>query len=272
MSNRCDFDSMPKQLDCIVKEGDKMMISPASIQSYIPLACTTSDRTTGTIAVKTFRVTISPKGDVSDLLVKWIKKTYEDNNKYVVIEKGTSGQRHLHMLIQFEKPKQKKDLRDVLSRIIKKYHEDSILKFALVINSCYDMNWYDEYLRKEQDVEHVCTDDFDADVFRNALPDQATQDALQAATGRRPIGSFWIDHEKRWIEYSPDVSTHESASKYFEYRMFVIRDMEPISGRRLLEITYTLFKYRNRSHGYDMAQRQYFEKHFEGQIQSFSRI
>lgn len=265
MSNRCDFDSMPKQLDCIVKEGDKMMISPASIQSYTHLACTTSDRTTGSIAVKTFRVTISPKGDVSDLLVKWIKKTYEDNNKYVVIEKGTSGQRHLHMLIQFEKPKQKKDLRDVLSRIIKKYHGDSILKFALVINSCYDMNWYDEYLRKEQDVEHVCTDDFDADVFRNALPDQATQDALQAATGHRPINSYWIDHERRWIEYSPNDTTYQSAIRYFNHRMCVARDMELIANnRRLSEMAYALFKFRNKAIDPDMGNMAHFEREFNG--------
>lgn len=259
MTERCDLSSFPK--------------TNVTTQSYAPLACTTSDRTTESqIAVKTFRVTISPKGHISIEVIRWILKTYNRNNKYVVVESGTSGQRHLHMLIQFDEPKQKKDLRDVLSRNIKKHHPDSIMKYALVINTCFDMKWYDEYLRKEAGVEDVCTTEFDADAFRGALPDQNTQNALQVASRHRFVGGYWIDHEKRWIEYSPDVSTHESAAKYFEYRMFVIRDMEPISGRRLLEITYTLFKYRNRSHGYDMAQRQYFEKHFEGQIQSFSRI
>jgi len=50
----------------------------------LPLACTTSDRTT-TIAVKTYRITISVKGDIDRNLVKWVQKTYTHNNKYIVV-------------------------------------------------------------------------------------------------------------------------------------------------------------------------------------------
>jgi hypothetical protein len=63
--------------------------------------------------VKTYRVAISVRGDISDGLVKWVKKTYFDNNKYVVFEHGQNGQKHMHMLIQFGQPKQKKNLKDV---------------------------------------------------------------------------------------------------------------------------------------------------------------
>lgn len=235
-------------------------------QSYSPLACTTSDRTTeGPIAVKTFRVTVSPKGHISIEVIRWILKTYNKNNKYVVVETGTSGQRHLHMLIQFDEPKQKKDLRDVFSRNIKKHHPDAIMKYALVINTCFDMKWYEEYLRKEAGVENVCTDEFDADTFRDALPDQVTQDALQAATRHRVVGGYWIDHEKRWIEYSPDDTTYDSAIRYFNHRMCVARDMEPITAsRRLREMAYFLYKYRNKAVDVDMGDKAHFEKEFNG--------
>jgi hypothetical protein len=65
------------------------------------LACTTSDRT-NTIAVRTYRVKISVKGNIDPNLVKWVQKTYTNNNKYIVIEQGENGQKHMHMLLQFE--------------------------------------------------------------------------------------------------------------------------------------------------------------------------
>jgi len=72
----------------------------------LPLACTTSDRTT-TIAVKTYRVTISVKGNIDPNLVKWVQKTYIHNKKYIVVEQGENGQKRMHMLLQFEQPKAK---------------------------------------------------------------------------------------------------------------------------------------------------------------------
>ncbi len=229
------------------------------------LACTTSDRTT-TIAVKTYRVTISPKGDISPAMIKWLQKTYADNNKYVVCEHGQSGQKHLHMLIQFDKPKQKKDLRDVLFRAIKKHHPDSNGK-ALVVNTCYDMAWYDEYLRKEDDREDVDTDNFDADSFRLALPDQATQTALQDAQRRQPIGAKWITHEQRWIELSPNDTGYESAIRYFNHRMCVSRDMEPYTSlRRLREEAYFLWKYRNKAVDPDYGDVAFMKKEYDGEI------
>ena len=243
-----------------------------STQSYAPLACTTSDRTT-TIAVKTYRVTISPKGDVSDDVLKWVKKTYADNNKYVVVEKGTSGQRHVHMLLQFDKPKQKKDLRDVISRVIKKYHPDSILKYALVINTCYNMDWYDEYLRKEADVDNVDTDDFDPEAFRAAFPDQAAQTALQDATGRRAPYNVLADHEKRWIEWAPDNPSYESALSYLKWRINVQRDMPPMLDlRKRRQFAYCLHEFRNKCITLDQGDRQFHQKEFEGEVQAPSRI
>tara|TARA_Y100000817_G_C16630192_1_gene443585 strand:+ start:294 stop:536 length:243 start_codon:yes stop_codon:yes gene_type:complete len=52
--------------------------------------------------IRAYRVTISVKGDISPNLVKWVQKTYDDNNKYIVLETGENGQKHMHMLIEFE--------------------------------------------------------------------------------------------------------------------------------------------------------------------------
>ena len=122
MSSRCE-------LNCDTRrEFDQNLVSHVPQQTTVvhTLACTTSDRTTESkIAVKTYRVTISPKGDISDKMIKWVQKTYFEQNKYVVCEFGQNGQKHMHMLIEFDKPKQKKDLRDVLYRAIKKHQVDS---------------------------------------------------------------------------------------------------------------------------------------------------
>lgn len=237
--------------------------TPASVAPA--LACATSDRATA-IAVKTYRVTISVKGDISDGLVKWVQKTYFDTNKYVVLEYGQNGQKHMHMLIQFEQAKQKKNLRDVLFRAIKKYHPDSNGK-ALVLNTCYNMEWYDTYLRKEDDCIDVDTDNFDAGAFESALPDKATQATLQDAQRRKPIGAYWLDHEQRWIEFSPDNTSYESAIVYFKTRMYVTRDMEPISNlKKLRDIAYTLWAYRNKAATCDFGDTAYMKKEFDGEI------
>lgn len=244
------------------------------VESHSPLACATSDRATGPSGVSEtgrvdgvycYRVTLSPKGDISEEMLTWFLKTYKNENKYVVCERGKNGQRHLHALIQFEEKRHKRNLQCVLARGMKKFHPDAIGKFAVVVNACYNMEWYDEYLRKEAQVENVDTDKFDADKFKRSLPDEATQEVLQNATGRRPVGAYWADHEKRWCEYAPSDPSYESACRYFQWRMFDKRDMEPISDRRrLAQNAYTLHCYRNKSISMDEGLREYYVKQVEG--------
>jgi len=233
---------LPRTHDVAMAEGDVWHVAPAVVPQpeLIPdsvaldLACATSDRATAIAkGVYTYQVTISINRDIDDRLVRWICKTYSDNNKFVVIEHGQSGKKYLHMLILFDQLKQKSDLRNVLLRNIKKYHPECDKKVngenpALVVSTAYNLNWFNEYLRKEDDCIDVDTDNFDAERFRLALPDEATQNALQDAKRRRTPGVKWIDHEKRWTEYAPDDSSFESAIRYLNWRMCIQRDMEPI--------------------------------------------
>lgn len=62
------------------------------------------------------------------------------------------------------------------------------------------------------------------------------------------IGAYWIDHEQRWINRFPEDSSYESAIRYLKERMFVLRDMEPISDpTKLRQTAFTLYGYRNKS-------------------------
>lgn len=231
-----------------------------------PLASATSDSATQdrgskNVDTRTFRVTLSPKEDIDPEVVKWFLKTYQKCNKYVVIETGQSGKKHLHALIQFDQIKEVKSIKDVVWRNMRKYHDTSIQKYAVVINVCYNMLWYDEYLRKEDDVENVDTDDFDAKSFRRALPDEATQTLLQSFTRHKPIGAMWAAHEERWTKFSPDDASFSSAVRYFRTRMFKDRDLEPIQDmRKFNQLAHTLTLYRNQYCDVDPVNLQYYNQ------------
>lgn len=237
-------------------------------ESHSPLACATSDCATGSISltdradgVYCYRVTLSPRGDICDEMIKWFLKTYEKCNKYVVCERGKSGQRHMHALIQFPQKKRKRMFQTTLARQMKQFHPDSMAKYAIVINAAYNMDWFKEYLRKEVGVEHVDVSDFDDEQFKAGLPDEATQEMLQNNKGRSTFGAYWLGHEARWREYEPNDPSYESACRYFQWRMFAQRDMEPISDRRrLAQNAYTLHCYRNRSIEVDEGLKEYYRK------------
>jgi hypothetical protein len=167
----------------------------------------------------------------------------------------------MHALIQFPQRKKKRMLQTTLARQMKQFHPDSMAKYAIVINAAYNMDWFREYLRKEAGVEHVDVSDFDDEQFKAGLPDEATQEMLQNNKGRSTFGAYWLAHEARWREYEPNDPSYESACRYFQWRMFAQRDMEPISDRRrLAQNAYTLHCYRNRSVEVDEGLREYYRK------------
>ena len=70
-------------------------------------------------------VDVSTKDDICNEFIAWILKTYQKNNKHVVCERGRNGQRHLHMLIQFEGKVKKRMFQTTLVRKMKVLHPDS---------------------------------------------------------------------------------------------------------------------------------------------------
>lgn len=248
-----DFDPEP------VPDGPRTVVSLTrdSEQSHLPLASATAicDRNmppagqanSGQIKVHTFKITVSVKGNISDQCVRSVCKALRKFRQiYVVCEQGAAGtHRHLHALVQSETPREKRNIQTVIAKVVKACHPDSNGK-AVKVNTCYDTEWYDEYLRKEDGVENIDTDNFDIDLFRDALPDQATQDALQAAEGQCVNRNILVTHEERWIQYAPDDRSFNSAIRYLKWRQNVQRDMQPIiDTRRFRQLAYALTNFRN---------------------------
>lgn len=247
-------------------------VTECSSPGSTPLGSATSDPATediegvgsvgsNKIDTRTFKVTLSPPGDISDEMVNWFLKTYQSNNKFVVCERGKSGQRHMHALLQFDSHKQRKCIMDVIRRSLHRIHPDSS-RAALHVCVAYDLKWFEEYLRKEDGVENVDTNDFDDRYFRKNLPSAETQLFLQAKQGSNSTSNFtlrWTTLEKQWIEYKPDDASYESAVRFLKRRMFKIREMEPIvDQRRFCQLAYTLWQYRNKRTNADPADLLYF--------------
>lgn len=200
------------------------------------------------LKVRTYKITISPKGDVSDECLAKIKKQCEKHlYAYAVVERGTSGQRHCHIALCGHKEKQLKHWKEPWSELVMKCHKDSIKHIACKANVMYDNKWYEEYLNKEEDRE-IIYDRYNPENIAAYFPSQEVQDKLQAiSTHNRTSDKHMADHEARWIEHNGDDSSYESACEYLLYRMNVKRDMQVmIDHRRLCQLAYALYMYRNK--------------------------
>ena len=88
------------------------------------------------------------------------------------------------------------------------------------------------YFRKEEDAIDVGTDNFDVARVRTDLPDQGTQDALQAAQRRKPTHNVLLSHEERWMKHAPDDASHVPAISHLTWRISVQRDTPQIVDQR----------------------------------------
>lgn len=122
------------------------------------------------LPIHTYKLTVSPKGDVSQDCIKALCVGIEASCKYyyVVSERGKSGQLHLHAALVLERPQAKKHLRNnIAQRYVKPYHnkekDGTELSHAVHMSVMYDHGWYEEYLRKEEHVgvilDHYVKDD-----------------------------------------------------------------------------------------------------------------
>lgn len=137
------------------------------------------------LPIYTYKLTVSPKGDISQDCIKALCRGIEDTCKYyyVCTEHGKSGQLHLHAALVLERPQPKKHLRNnIAQRAVKPYHnpttDGTILSVAVNMHVMYDHGWYDEYLRKEEDVE-VCLEHYERDEVTKYFPTVEQQQQLQ---------------------------------------------------------------------------------------------
>lgn len=196
----------------------------------------------------TFQVTISPKGDVSPecerSLLKWVENT--TSHAYVVAERGKNGQRHLHMCLAFDAARSKQRLQeDTWKFRVKKWHGDSIGKYAVVVTTMYDHRWYDEYLKKETGVE-VLYNEYDRDAVTKLFPSPQVQQLLVESKGKRVSDTYIHEHCLLWSETQLPLSV-SGALRYLRERMFVERSMMVIQDeRRVRQLALALYRYRSK--------------------------
>jgi len=200
------------------------------------------------LETKSFLLTISVPGDISEDCVKQLVKYFRKAtvHAYIVTELGESDRLHLHAVLVYKDPMLGKKIREnVWDRFVKKYHPDAKGSIAVKVQVCPGHKWYDEYLQKEGS-KTVHLDTYDREKVTDYFPSIAVQEALQtqSAVSRQAAPHITRDVEL-WSE-SPFENSAVGALNYLKHRMFVLRDMIPISDKRkLCDKAYMYYEYRN---------------------------
>lgn len=150
------------------------------------------------LETKSFQLTISTKTDVDQRVVDHVRAYCEKKCVFyhVVCEHGDSGKRHLHAMLLYEQPKQKKNIQDqIWKRFVKPYHVDdgSIGAVAVKVQVAPGDDWVREYLKKEEDHE-VVTSKWDEQAVQSYFPDEHTQQLLQESAGKGPADGWIASH------------------------------------------------------------------------------
>lgn len=211
----------------------------------------------------TFRVTVSVPGDLSKecetKIVSYFKK--KALYAYVVIEYGASVKRHLHAAVCMKEPMEGNNLIGYMWKIVKEHHPSANRKYAMNKHVMVDNAWYNDYLKKEVGVE-VIYDNYDKDAIEEHFPTEEEQEALMAhvteGTTDKPVDGYYSRMEEKWIAFSPDDHSWESAIRFLQDAMFVTRTERVISDtRRFNQVAWSLFCYRTKRVSLDEVHRQY---------------
>jgi len=200
------------------------------------------------LPVRAFQLTISVKGDLSvesqEKYVAYVRK--QTLMHYVVIEFGESSRRHLHSLLVFKKDMDPRHLKtNVWDRFVKPYHSDSLARRAVLVQVCPGNDWYDQYLQKEGSRE-ILSDTWDREAAQEHFPPPAIQEALIEKKKRGGHACPWLTDDVIAWEGSTFENTPEGALMYLKDRMFVKRNLVPISDpRKRTEKALMYWEYRN---------------------------
>lgn len=214
------------------------------------------------VLTRTFLLTVSTRDPVTvecqQAIVNYARE--QTDYAYIVTETGKSGKLHLHAVLVFDKHRDKRKLQsNITDRLVKKNgHPDAKGGIAVYIQVCPGHKWYDEYLNKESD-RVVLYNHYDRDAVTEYFPTEEVQEFLQTHTrSSGPVDKHMAEHKRRWIERFPDDSTYECAIQYLKHRMYVLEDMIIIQDkRRLNQLAYTLYEYRNQITTTDVEDRNY---------------
>lgn len=214
------------------------------------------------VLTRTFCLTVSTRDPVSQECQQAIVNYCRSNTvyAYVVTENGQSGKLHLHAVMVFESHKDKKKLQENITvRYVKPNgHPEAKNGLAVKVQVCPGHKWYDEYLKKEQ-THVVLYNNYDRESVTQYFPTEAVQEFLQTHTrSGGPVDKHMAEHKRRWTEQCPTDSSYECAIQYLKQRMYVLEDMIIITDkRRLNQLAYSLYEYRNQIITTDVEDRNY---------------
>jgi hypothetical protein len=202
------------------------------------------------VLTRSFHLTISTRDPVTEqcqnAIVNYARE--QTDYAYIVTETGKSGKLHLHAILIYDNHRDKRKLQsNITERIVKKNgHPDAKGGVAVYIQVCPGHKWYDEYLNKEPG-RIVLYNHYDRDAVTPYFPTQEVQEYLQTHTrSSGPVDKHMAEHKRQWIDRFPDDSSYECAIQYLKYRMYVLEDMMIIQDkRRLNQLAYSLYEYRN---------------------------
>lgn len=200
------------------------------------------------IVTRAFQLTVSVKGDLSieceEKLVSWIRKN--THMHHVVIELGTSNRRHMHACMIFSESRLPCKLKsNIWDRLVKPFHPDSLAARAIKVQVMPGNKWYDEYLRKEQEVQ-VLSSTWDREKAESFFPTPSEQESLVALAQRKGQACPYLTEDIEAWSGSTFENTPEGALAYLKHRMFVLRNLQPIADpRKRTEKAYMYWEYRN---------------------------
>jgi len=200
----------------------------------------------------TWRITVSTAEDidrmVADSIVSYLKKKCRYG--YVCLE--MAKKLHLHAVVCFVSPIEKKHFEETIWDKVHKRHSSSIKRIALKSNVQYDHMWVDDYLQKDP-TRTVLWDKVDKKDWAQFYPTQEQQDELKAAyEAKKPVAGeskdpYFTKLEAMWIEHTTDES-YESAYKFLKYAMNVERSIQVMKDpRALMQTALALHHFRTKN-------------------------
>jgi len=133
----------------------------------------------------------------------------------------------LHAIMIYERPMQRNKLQqNIWNRYVKCYSDTGTIGgIAVKVQVAPGPRWYEEYLRKEEDVVEKASK-WDVDAVKVYFPDEHTQEFLQAAKGS---GGNWVaklldDYKSQCNDYTFHSAyvflhkQHRLQCRFFQYR------------------------------------------------------
>jgi len=212
------------------------------------------------LSIRAFQVTVHVRGDISEVcykaILKWVNK--HTDYDYFVLEHDASGVLHLHGLMCFPSPREGRRIHDDLFYYVKKFHPDSIGKFALKVQCCPGNKWRDEYLNKDAG-RTVLSDNWDVDKVVDYFPTDSEQADLRAMCTSKIADKYIHGLVTGWTEDSTEI-TFLSALSYLRYRQFVVKNVKCIADpRRERQIARLMYMYRRGTREVTAADERFFD-------------